>query len=670
MRRVFITMGSRQRRQSTTRGAPSAALIGAEPAEIIFTSGGTEADNFAIRGVAEALEPTGRKHLITSGIEHEAVLNTFKALAKRGWRTTVLPLDASGIVSPDRLREAMTDDTALVSIMHANNEIGTIQPIAELAAIAHARGALFHTDAVQSAGKIPVNVRALGVDLLAVSAHKFYGPKGIGALWVKRGVRLSPFLSGGKQERNRRAGTENVPGAIGMGVAAGLAMQKMDAEAGAARPPCAIGWRTGFSSSVPNTDVNGSREARVPNTTNISFDRIEAESLLIALDLEGVAVSTGIGVLIRHARAVARAQGDEPVEPSRAELDPLQPGRVATRRSRSITSFRYCRESSRNLRSLVGGGLTLMARGLSPKPGAERREIVVAMSGGVDSSVAAALLAEAGHDVIGLSMQLYDQRDGESGYGSCCSLDDLHDAGRVARRLGHPPLHRQFRAGVSADGRVELRQRVRRRAHADSVRALQQRPEVRHAARSLDGLRRRGGRNRPLRAHRHRSGDGAPRASPRPRRGEGPVVFPLLATQEQLSRASFPVGDLSKDAVRDIARRLGLPVAEKPDSQEICFVPDGDYAAFIERKTGDLDGGGAIVSQSGDVLGRHGGVHRFTVGQRKGLGIAAAEPLYVLQLRPAEKTVVVGPRPELERTSLTRIQVNWIAGAPPALRCA
>jgi cysteine desulfurase len=269
-----------------------AALIGGEPSEIVFTSGGTEADNFAIRGVAEALEVTGRKHLITSGIEHEAVLNTFKALAKRGWKTTVLPLDARGIVSADALRDAMTDDTALVSIMHANNEIGTIQPIAELAAIAKARGALFHTDAVQSAGKIPVSARTLGVDLLAVSAHKFYGPKGIGALWAKRGVRLSPFLSGGKQERNRRAGTENVPGAIGMGVAAQRAMMKMDVDA-----PRLSALRDrlehGILSAVPNTDVNGARDTRVPNTTNISFERIEAESLLIALDLEGVAVSTG-----------------------------------------------------------------------------------------------------------------------------------------------------------------------------------------------------------------------------------------------------------------------------------------------------------------------------------------------------------------------------------------
>jgi cysteine desulfurase len=269
-----------------------AALIGAEPSEIIFTSGGTEADNLAIRGAAEALEPTGRKHLVTSGIEHEAVLNTFKALARRGWQTTILPLDASGIVSPDRLSEAMSDQTALVSIMHANNEIGTIQPVAELARISHARGALFHTDAVQSAGKIPLDVRALGADLVALSGHKFYGPKGAGALWVKRGVRLTPFLAGGKQERNRRAGTENVPGLIGMGVAASRAMEKMPMEGrrlGALRDRL----ERGILAMVPNTEVNGARDARVPNTTNISFDRVEAESLLIALDLEGVAVSTG-----------------------------------------------------------------------------------------------------------------------------------------------------------------------------------------------------------------------------------------------------------------------------------------------------------------------------------------------------------------------------------------
>jgi cysteine desulfurase len=269
-----------------------AALIGADPGDVIFTGSGTESDNIAIRGIAEALEPTGRKHLIASAIEHEAVLNTLKALARRGWKTTLLPVDESGIVSPDTLRSAITDDTALVSVMHANNEIGTVQPIPELAAIAHEHRAVFHTDAVQSAGKIPIDVKALGVDLLSISAHKFYGPKGVGALWIRRGVRLQPPLTGGKQERSRRAGTENVAGIAGMGVAAREAIAKIDSEA---TRLAALRDRLedGILKSVTGTAVNGVRSRRVPNTTNISFDRTEAESLLIALDLEGVAVSTG-----------------------------------------------------------------------------------------------------------------------------------------------------------------------------------------------------------------------------------------------------------------------------------------------------------------------------------------------------------------------------------------
>lgn len=269
-----------------------AALIGAEPSEVVFTSGGTEAGNFALRGAAEALEPTGRRHLIASSIEHEAVIVTMKALARRGWTVTFLPVDASGIVSPGALEEALTDQTAIVSVMHANNEIGTIQPIAELARLAHARGALFHTDAVQSVAKIPVDARALGVDLLSLSAHKFNGPKGVGALWIRRGTRLTAILTGGKHERTRRAGTENVPGIAGLGAAAKLAAAKMDTEG---RRLAALRDRleNAILERIPGTAVNGAREPRVPNTTNISFEHIEAESLLIALDLEGIAVSTG-----------------------------------------------------------------------------------------------------------------------------------------------------------------------------------------------------------------------------------------------------------------------------------------------------------------------------------------------------------------------------------------
>ena len=269
-----------------------AALVGGDPAEIVFTAGGTESINLAIRGAAEALEPTGRRGIVVSGIEHEAVLQTSRALARRGWTLTVVPVESNGVVSPEAVREALSDTTALVSVMHANNEVGTIQPVASIAALAHERGALMLTDAVQSAGKIPVSARALGVDLLSISAHKFYGPKGIGALWIRRGLRLTPQMTGGRQERSRRAGTENVPALVGLGVAARLALAALDAyqlRLGALRDRLESGVLRG----VPHTAVNGAPGERVPNTTNISFERVEAESLLIALDLEGIAVSTG-----------------------------------------------------------------------------------------------------------------------------------------------------------------------------------------------------------------------------------------------------------------------------------------------------------------------------------------------------------------------------------------
>jgi cysteine desulfurase len=269
-----------------------AALLGCGPQEIVFTSGGTESDNLAIRGVAEALAPTKRRHLIASGIEHEAVLNTLKAFRKRGWSTSLLPVDGSGVIEPSALEDALTDETALVSVMHVNNEIGTIQPIPQLADLAHRHGALFHTDAVQSVGKLGIDVAELGVDLLSLSAHKFNGPKSVGALWIRRGSRLTSMMTGGRQERNRRAGTENVPGIAGLGEAAQLATGKLAGESarvGALRDRL----ESGILRAVSSTAVNGDITQRVCNTTNISFDRVEAESLLIALDLEGIAVSTG-----------------------------------------------------------------------------------------------------------------------------------------------------------------------------------------------------------------------------------------------------------------------------------------------------------------------------------------------------------------------------------------
>ncbi|BCS33709.1 cysteine desulfurase [Luteitalea sp. TBR-22] len=269
-----------------------AALIGGSPTEVVFTSGGTEADNFALRGAAEALEPLGKRHLVVSAIEHEAVLTTARALERRGWRVSRVAAGRDGVVDPDAVASALTDDTALLSLMHANNEVGTLQPVAACAALAHARGILVHTDAVQSAGKAPIDVTELDVDLLSLSAHKLYGPKGVGALWIRRGTRLVSPMTGGKQERSRRAGTENVPGIVGFGVAARLARERLASDA-ATQAALRNRLETEILARVPGTHVNGGTVPRVPNTSSIGFEGVEAESLLIALDLEGIAVSTG-----------------------------------------------------------------------------------------------------------------------------------------------------------------------------------------------------------------------------------------------------------------------------------------------------------------------------------------------------------------------------------------
>lgn len=284
--------GQRAKARLDDARADVAALVGGQPSEVVFTSGGTEADNFAIRGVAEALEPLGRRHLVASAIEHEAVLTTLRALERRGWRVTRVPPDRHGVVQPDAIAGALADDTALLSLMHANNEVGTLQPVAACAALAHARGIVVHTDAVQSVGKVPVDVQALDVDLLSLSGHKFYGPKGVGALWIRRGTRLLSAMTGGKQERSRRAGTENVPAIVGLGVAARLAAARM-ADDGRAQAAMRDTLEAAVLARVDDSHVNGAGAPRVPNTTNIGFAGIEAEALLIALDLDGFAVSTG-----------------------------------------------------------------------------------------------------------------------------------------------------------------------------------------------------------------------------------------------------------------------------------------------------------------------------------------------------------------------------------------
>jgi cysteine desulfurase len=270
-------------------------LIGAAPNEIIFTSGGTESDNLAIFGtVAASTKP--RKHVITTAIEHHAVLHACEELSRQGVEVTVVPVrrgpDAQGIVDPEEIRRAIRPETVLITVMQANNELGTIQPIEEIARMAAEAGVCFHCDAVQSAGKVPLDVGKLGVDLLSVSAHKFCGPKGVGALYVRAGRPISPRAWGGHAERDRRAGTENVPGIVGIGKAAELARNVL-ADDGARIRSLRDHLETTLLERIPNVRLNGDRDRRVPNTSNLSFPGAGGEALLIALDLQGLACSTG-----------------------------------------------------------------------------------------------------------------------------------------------------------------------------------------------------------------------------------------------------------------------------------------------------------------------------------------------------------------------------------------
>jgi len=268
-----------------------ASALGANPDEIYFTSGGTESDNWAIKGIAYANRKKGN-HIITSSIEHHAVLHTVEYLEKQGFEITYLPVDNTGQIRIEDLKDAFTDKTILVSIMFANNEIGTIEPVSEIGKLCKERGVYFHTDAVQAIGNIPIDVAAMNIDLLSLSAHKFYGPKGIGALYIRKGVRIDNLLHGGGQERRKRAGTENIAGIVGLGCAIRLAVSGMDERNKRVR---ALRNRllTGILEKVPNSRLNGHPENRLPGNLNVSFDFIEGESILLLLDHFGICASTG-----------------------------------------------------------------------------------------------------------------------------------------------------------------------------------------------------------------------------------------------------------------------------------------------------------------------------------------------------------------------------------------
>ena len=281
-----------QTRAAVERARESvAALIGARPAEIVFTSGGTESDNHAIFGVVAAAAGE-KKHVVTTAIEHHAVLNACQALEQRGVAVTYVPAGREARVDPEDVRRALRPETVLITVMHANNELGTVQPLEEIGRIAAEADVYFHTDAVQSAGKIPLDVNRLGADLLSISAHKLYGPKGVGALYIRKGTRLEPLFHGGQHQRGYRPGTENVSGIVGLGKAAELAREKLT-EATARLTALRDRLEQGLLARVPHARVNGGGAPRTPNTSNIIFPFVEGEALVIALDLKGIACSTG-----------------------------------------------------------------------------------------------------------------------------------------------------------------------------------------------------------------------------------------------------------------------------------------------------------------------------------------------------------------------------------------
>lgn len=268
-----------------------ARLINAREEEIVFTSGGTEADNYALTGTAYAAE--GKKdHVITSAVEHHAILETTKFLEKRGFKVTYLPVDKYGLVNPDDVKKAITPKTLLISVMHANNEIGTIEPVEQIGNVAREAGVYFHTDAVQTAGHIPVDVDKIGASLLSISAHKLYGPKGVGILYIRKGTRITPLIHGGEQEKRRRAGTENVPGIVGLGTAAELAQGELEQEIVRLKQ-LRDKLVQGIKAKITDVHFNGHPEKRLPNNVNICVAYVEGESMALNLDLEGVCASTG-----------------------------------------------------------------------------------------------------------------------------------------------------------------------------------------------------------------------------------------------------------------------------------------------------------------------------------------------------------------------------------------
>jgi tRNA (5-methylaminomethyl-2-thiouridylate)-methyltransferase len=646
-----------------------AALLGARSDEIVFTSGGTEGNNLTVRGLARAAAALrtsasaggARPHVVSSPLEHPSVQGALTALESEGFDVSRVAVGRAGEITPEALRAAMRPETVLVTLAAANHELGNVTDVAALAAVAHAGAALFHTDAVQAAAWHALDLGMACVDAATISAHKLGGPQGVGAIFVRRGLDLPPLIVGGHQEHERRAGTENVPGIVGFGVAARLAADgRVESAARIERLRDRLQERL---LEIQGARVHGDQARRVPGTLNVGFAGAAGQLVATALDLEGVSVSTGaactsgslapsavllgLGLSAREAGEALRISlGRETTEGEIERVAELLPGIVERVR---------------------GAGVPARARGHGM-----RERVVVAMSGGVDSSTAAALLVEQGYEVVGATLKLYDAAGTTASVGGrCCGPRDIGDARATAAALGFPHYvideSKAFHAAVIDEFVAE---HSRGRTPNPCVRCnekLKFGPLLAFA----DAI----GASALATGHYARlipAADGTAATLARAvDRQKDQSYFLFGVRPELLARVRFPLGDKTKDEVRAIARRVGLPNADKPESQEICFIPDGDHKAFVEAHGGAGKPGVIVDDETDAPVGPHDGTHRFTVGQRRGVPGGAAGRRFVVRIDAASGSVRVGPRERLGRNALRVSDVRWLAPAPAGrLRCA
>jgi tRNA (5-methylaminomethyl-2-thiouridylate)-methyltransferase len=649
--------------------AEVAALVGATAEEIVFVSGGTEGNELAIRGLIRgaiaarggAGTGVGRPHVVSSRLEHPSVLG---ALAAEGADVSWVPVGADGTITAEALAGAVRPDTVLVTLSSANHELGNLYDVAALAAVAHRAGALFHTDAVQAAGKVPLDVRASGVDALTLSAHKLAGPKGVGAVYVRRGAPFEPLVTGGHQERERRAGTENVAGIVGFGLASRLAAAEIEGEA--ARVGSLCDRLEARLRAIGGARIHGDAGRGLPGTLNVGFAGAPGQLVAAALDLEGICVSTG---------AACTSGSPEPSAVLLALGLPAEQAAEALRfglgRGNTQDEIDHVADLLAEIVARVRARAGATTAAAERAGGARRERIVVAMSGGVDSSTAAALLVEEGYDVIGATLRLYDASGTAASIGGrCCGPRDLEDARATAAQLGIAyhvidesaafkasvidDFVAEHRAGRTPNPCVRCNERLKfgpLLAFADAMGAAAL--ATGHYARLELGP------------------DGPALARARDR-GKDQSYFLFGVRPEILSRVVFPLGDKTKEEVRALARRYALPNADKPDSQEVCFIPDGDHVAFVAARGGAGRAGEIVDDRTGARLGDHDGTHRFTVGQRRGLPGAGGARRFVLRIDAATGQVRVGPRESLGRDRLSVGDVRWLSARPgrEPRRCA